>query len=102
MERPFNPVFDAIPEEQIIYFNPHKKEYRNLETNNKTSQELLDELIETAHVNILNSFEDQFHHTLNYFKEITYLFFLVFFITLIGIVILEKVLKYTFSKSILI
>ena len=100
MSAPFNPGVDAIPEDRVLFFDPHRKPYRQVEDlTNVTADDLLKRLLKRAEVGVLSELQDKLADLFAYlgtiftpFRIALVLFFLV------GIFILEIFLKYLFSK----
>lgn len=100
MSDQFNPGVDSIPEDRVLFFNPYNKQYREVENlTNVTADELLKKLLKRAKVGVLGELQDKLSDALARLAAVftpfliaTILFFLV------GVFILEKILKYLFSK----
>lgn len=96
----FNPGVDAIPEDRVLFFDPHSKHFRDVENlANVTADELLTRLLRRAKVGVLGELQDKLNDGLTRLAAVftplviaTILFFLV------GVFVLEKILKYLFSK----
>ena len=94
-------VVDTIPEDKILYFHPdEKKKLRTIDATEELNADLLlKKLLDDAQVGLLTYLDDKFHFYVEYLKSIfTPALFYTFLCVVIGIFIVEKALKYLFSK----
>ena len=97
----FNPGVDSIPEDRVLFFNPHRKQYRQVEDlTNVTADDLLRRLLNRARAGVLGELQDKLNDVLAYLATVFTPFVIATILfSLVGVFILESVLKYLFSKS---
>lgn len=100
MSDQFNPGVDSIPDDRVLFFNPHRKQYRQVEDlTNVTADDLLKRLLTKAKVGVFSDLQDKLNDWIAYLQTIftPFVIALILFF-LVGIFILEIILKYLFSK----